>query len=120
MTQISAAIDAGSVGGKIRFYDGTRPATGGTVTTLGGTVTYQTTSYGTAAAGAITANTPLVDGTGVAAITTTWARILDSDDVFVMDADVATSGADINVNTTTMSIGVNIAVTASVLTAGNA
>ena len=119
MDAISAAIDAGATGGLIRFYNGAQPVKGGTVTTLLGTVTFAATSYNGAVAGAMTANA-IVPGVGVGDADATWFRVVDSNLVFVMDGTVGVSGADINLNTITISTGIDIDVTSSVLTAGNA
>jgi hypothetical protein len=56
------------------------------------------------------------DATGTA----TWARITDSADTFVCDASVGTSGADINLNSTSITVGGIIRITSGTLTAGNA
>lgn len=120
MAAITAAIDAGASGGKIRVYDGTQPATGGTVTTLLAEATFSVTSYGAPSVGVITANS-ITGGTGLVAADGTWVRLLDSDDVFVIDGDfdVTASGAFMEANTVTFSIGVAFEVTGSVLTEGN-
>lgn len=119
LTSIANAIDAGAAGGKIKFYDGTRPATGGTATTLLGTVTCST-ACGTVSNGVLTfaafTEDPSADATGTA----TWARITDSDDNFVTDCSVGTSGADINLNSTSITVGGIIRITSGTLTAGNA
>lgn len=120
MNAITAAIDAGATGGKIRVYNGAQPATGGTVTTLLAEATYSVTSYGASVAGGITANA-ITGGTGLVADDGTWVRIVDSDDVFVIDGDfdVTSSGAFMEANTVTFSIGVAFGVTGSILTDGN-
>lgn len=119
LTAIANAIDAGSAGGKIKFYDGTRPATGGTATTLLGTVTCATTC-GTVSNGVLTFASLTEDSSADATGTATWARITDSDDNFVCDCSVGTSGADINLNSTSITAGGIIRITSGTLTAGNA
>ena len=115
---IKTAIDAGAGAGLLRIYDGTRPATGGAATTLLATLTCSDPSAPAAAAGVLTLNA-ITNGTGVAAATATWARFVDSTGAHVLDCSVGTAGADINLNTTTISIGVTVSVTSAVFTAGN-
>lgn len=120
MDTITAAIDAGAGSGLLRLYDGTRPATGGAVTTLLAELTFSAASYGAASSGAITANTitsdPSANATGIA----TWARIVDSVGTFVMDLSVGTAGEDINLNSTSIATGLQVEVTSSILTDGSA
>lgn len=116
---IANAIDAGSAGGKIKFYGGTRPTTGGTATTLLGTVTCSSIC-GTVSNGILTFAAFTEDSNAAATGTTTWARITDSDDNFVCDCSVGTSGADINLNSTAITTGGIIRITSGTLTAGNA
>lgn len=116
---VASAIDAGATGGLIKFYGGVRPATGGTATTLLGTVTCAATC-GTVAAGVLTFAGMTEDSSADATGTATWARITDSTGAFVCDASVATSGADINLNSTAITAGGIIRITSGTLTAGNA
>ena len=115
---IATAIDAGTAAATLKIYDGTRPATGGAVTTLLGTFTL---AYPTPApsAGAITFSNP-ADVTAVATGTASWARISDSTGAFVADLSVATASADIIVNSTSISSGQTLKVTSAVINEGNA
>jgi hypothetical protein len=119
VTAIQTAIDAGATGGKIKFYDGTRPATNGTATNLLGTVICSTTC-GTVSNGVLTFSTFTDDSNAAASGTATWARITDSADTFVCDCSVGTSGADINLNSVSITAGGIIRITSGTLTAGNA
>lgn len=119
MNALKDAIDAGAGPGLLRIYDGTRPSTGGSVTTLLAELTFGDPSYGAAASGAITANPVTSDPAANAAGTATWARIVDSNGLFVCDLDVSTAGADINLNSTTIAIGLQVEITSSILTDGN-
>jgi hypothetical protein len=104
----------------LRVYDGTRPATGGTATTLLGTFTLGSPLASGAAAGVLSPTLPS-NTTGAAAGTATWFRIVKSDGTtHVIDGSVGTSGADLNLNTTTISVGVTMAITAFTITRGNA
>ncbi len=115
---LKTAMDAGAGAGLLRLYDGTRPATGGAATNLLATLTLSDPSAPAASSGVLTLSA-ITNGTGVAAGTATWARIVDSTGAHVLDCSVGTSGADINLNTTTISIGVTVSVTSAVFTAGN-
>jgi hypothetical protein len=119
VTAIQTAIDAGATGGKIKFYDGTRPATNGTATNLLGTVICSTVC-GTVSNGVLTFSTFTDDDSADATGTATWARITDSADTFVCDCSVGTSGADINLNSVAITAGGIIRITSGTLTAGNA
>ena len=119
---IRDAIDAGTGAGKINIYSGTRPATGGALSgnTLLGTVVCGDPCAANAAAGVLTFNSFTEDSDADAGGTATWARITDSDDTFVTDASVGTSGEDINLNSTNITAGGIIRITSGTLTAGNA
>ena len=91
--------------GKLRIYSGTRPATGGTATTLLAELTLNPITGDTSA-----------DATGTAS----WARIFKSDGTTVcMDCSVGTSGADINLNTVSLVAGAAVNVTSATITEGN-
>lgn len=120
LDEITTLIDAGAGAGLLRIYDGTRPATGGTATTLLAELTMIDPSFPAASSGAMTASAIADDTSANAAGTATWFRITDSTGAAVVDGDVGTSGSDLNLNTVTFSIGLNVSVTSLVLTAGNA
>ena len=119
LDEITALIDAGAGAGKIRIYDGTRPATGGTATTLLAELTFSVTSFPAASSGAMTANSITDDSSANATGTATWFRIVDDSNTFIFDGDVGTSGSDMNLNSTSISTGQVVSVTSFVLTAGN-
>jgi hypothetical protein len=119
---IRDAIDAGSGPGTLKVFSGSRPATGGTETTLLGTLTFSATSAPDATGGVLTFNPITEDSSADASGTASWARVEASDGGFVMDVDVgeSTSGADVILNTTTIVAGGPIRVTSGTLTEGNA
>ena len=119
MDEMTTAIDAGAGAGLLRIYDGTRPITGGTVTTLLAELTLSDPSFAAASSGAITANA-ITSNTAAASGTATWFRIVDSTSAFVCDGSVATAGADLILNSTTITAGVLVDVTSAVLTDGDA
>ncbi len=120
LDEITALIDAGAGGGLIRIYDGSRPATGGTVTTLLAELTCSTTSAAAASGGVLTLNTITNDSSANSDGTATWFRIVDSDANFVLDGDVGTSGSDLNLNSVSITSGGTVSVTSFTITVGNA
>jgi len=108
---------------KLRFYDGTRPATGGTVTTLLAELTCNATAFAPAAStgigGVLTLNA-ITSATASAGGTATWFRIVSSGGTFVVDGNVGTSGSDLNMSAVVFTSGATIAVSAYTITAGNA
>lgn len=119
---ITAQIDAGAGGGQIKIYSGTRPATGGTVTTVLAELTMSVTSFPAAAAGTMSANSITGDASANSTGTATWFRVTDSNGAFVMDGDVGAtgSGADMELNTVSVESGVAVDITSFTITAGNA
>lgn len=106
---------------KLRIYDGTRPATGGTATTLLAEMICNATFAPGAAAGVLTLNAIAVAAAAAATGTATWARIVQTDgSTHVLDCSVGTAGADINLNTTAIVINAQVSVTSAVFTEGNA
>lgn len=117
--QLDAITTAVGNAGKLRIYDGTRPATGGTATTLLAEFTLGSPFSGAASSASLSPTLPS-NTTGAAAGTATWFRIVTSGGTFVIDGSVGTSGADCNLNTTTISVGVTVAVTGFTIARGNA
>ena len=115
---IDAITTATGNAGLLKLYDGGRPATGGTVTNLLGTFTCATPFAAAAAAGVLSPTLP-ANTTGSASGTATWARLTTSGGTLVCDLSVGLSASDIIVNTTTVSIGLTLSVTAWSVTAGN-
>lgn len=117
---IRDAVDAGSGAGKLRIYDGTRPATGGTATTLLAELTFSDPSAPNASSGVLTFSAITSDASADATGTATWCRVVDSTGAFVFDGSVGTSGADYNLNTVSITAGVQVSCTSATLTEGNA
>lgn len=105
--------------GLLRIYDGTRPATGGTATTLLAQLALSATSAPAASSGVLTFNAITSDSSADATGTATWHRFATSGGTAEIDGSVGTSGADLNFNTTSFVAGAVIAVTAYTMTAGN-
>jgi hypothetical protein len=113
-------IDGGAGAGLLRIYDGSRPATCGTATTLGAELTCSDPCAGSPASGVLTLNAITADASANASITATWHRLVDSTGTCVVDGNCGTSGSDLNMNSTTISAGVQVACTSYVITGGNA
>jgi hypothetical protein len=118
--RLDAITTAAGASAKLRIYDGTRPSTGGTATTLLAELTCNATFAPAASGGTLTLNSITSDSSADATGTATWARIVTSGGTFVIDCSVGTSGADINLNTTSIVSGAAVAVTSAVFTEGNA
>jgi hypothetical protein len=118
--QLDAITTFAGNGAKLRIYDGSQPATGGTATTLLAEFTLGSPLAGGASAGVLSVTLPS-NATGAAAGTATWFRIVKSDGTtHVIDGSAGTSGTDLVLNTATISVGVAVAVTAFTITRGNA
>jgi len=120
LDEITALIDAGTTGGYLRIYDGTRPATGGAATTLLAELQFSTTSFPAASSGAMTANAITADSSANATGTATWFRVVDDVAGHVMDGNVGTSGSDLNLTSTSITATQSVSCSSFVLTAGNA
>lgn len=115
-----AITTAAGASAKLRIYDGSRPATGGTATTLLAELVCNATFAPGASGGVLTLNAITNDSSADATGTATWFRLVTSGNSFVLDGNVGTSGSDLNLNTTSLVAGGPVAVTSFVLTEGNA
>jgi hypothetical protein len=118
--QVRDAIDGGAGAGLLRIYDGSRPATCGTATTLLAELTFSDPCAGTASAGVLTMSAITADASANATGTATWFRCVDSTGTCCVDGNVGTSGSDLNLNSTSINSGVQVSVTSFTITAGNA
>lgn len=116
LDEITAAI---GTSGLLRFYDGTRPATGGTATTLLAELALSATAAPAASGGVLTFSAISDDTSANADGTSTWFRITTSGGAAVLDGSVGTSGADINLDSTTFVTGANVSMTSLTITDGN-
>lgn len=119
LQQIINAMDAGAGPGLWRIYNGTRPASCGTATTLGAELTLSDPSA-TKTGGVLTFSAITPDASANASITASWFRIVDSTGTCVIDGNVGTSGSDLNLNSTTITVGQEVSITAATITEGNA
>lgn len=110
-------LDAGAGAGKLRIYSGSQPASADDAVsgTLLAEFTLSDPAFGAASAGVATA-AAIASTTGLAAGTAGWFRAVDSTGTGRWDGSVGTSGQDLNLNTTTVSVGVTVSVTAWTVT----
>lgn len=101
----------------IREYSGTQPATGGTATTLLVELAMSATPA-TSTSGVWTANS-ITNANAGASGTATWFRALTSGATPEIDGTIGTSGADLNLNTTTIVSGGPCAISSWTITEGN-
>lgn len=112
-------IDAGSGPATLKLYSGTMPANGDAAlsgNTLLGTLTFSDPS-GSISAGVLTFSVITEDSSADATATATFGRIQDSAGNNIFDGDVGTSGAVINLNTTSIVTGGPIRVTSFTVSA---
>lgn len=104
----------------LRIYDGSRPATGGTATTLLAELTCNATFAAGASSGALTLNAITQDSSANATGTATWFRIVASNGTtHVLDGNVGTSGSDLNLTTTSIVATQPVSITSFVITEAN-
>lgn len=113
-------LDAGSGAATLKIYSGSQPASANDAAsgTLLTTVTLADPAFGAASTGVATlAGTPL-SGTGVAAGTAGWARLADSTGATVLDGSVTATGGggQVELATTTISVGVTVQITSGTVT----
>lgn len=116
---VAALLNAGAGPGTIEVRSGAQPATvaTGATGTLLGTFTLNDPAFAAAVAGVAALDVaPTVSFTGVAADTAGWFRAYDSNGVAVFDGACATSGAQLNLSTTSITIGLVVTVTSGTLT----
>jgi hypothetical protein len=109
--------------GTIKIYTGSQPTDANTAVgaqTLLATLTFGATAFGSAAAtgtapsrkSTATANTITGDTSADATGTAAWFRVLKSNGTTVVyDGSVGTSGADMNLATTSLTTGVDVEIT---------
>jgi hypothetical protein len=116
MDAITTAI---GTSGLLRIYDGTRPASGGTATTLLAQLALSATAAGASSSGVLTFNAITQDASADATGTATWFRITTSGGTFVIDGSVSTSGSDLNLTSTSIVATQPVSVTSCVITESN-
>lgn len=118
--QMDAITTFAGAGAKLHIYNGTRPATGGTATTLLAEFTLGS-PFAPSAASAVLSPTLPSNTTGITDGTATWFRVVKADGTtHVFDGSAGTSGTDMILNTASVTTGVAVSVTAWTVTRGNA
>lgn len=115
---LDAALDALGTGAKMRIYDGTQPTDADTA--LGAQVmlvecALSSTPFAAASAGSKAAAT-ISNGTIAASGTATWGSLLTSGNVRKFDFSVATSSANLIVDSAALSSGATFSVSSFTLT----
>jgi hypothetical protein len=107
-------------GGYIRIYDGAQAANPNTAIgaqVLLAELTFGTPAFGAASNGVATANAITQDASANASGTATWFRVLQSNGTTVLwDGTVSTSGADLNLNSTSIVSGGTVDITSMTYT----
>jgi len=122
LANLAARFDAGAAGATIKVYTGTRPVNADTAVgggnTLLLTLTLAASAFGAQSNGSMSLAGLPIDAIGVAAGTASWFRAADSDGVTVTDGTCGAegSGADIELSTTTVSVGLEVTLTAGTVT----
>ena len=119
LNTITTDIDKDAGAGALRIYDGSRPSTCGTATTLLAELTLTDPAAAGAASGVLTFSSITADSSANATGTATWFRIIDNSGDCVLDGNVSTSGSDLNLNSTSISSGVQVSVSSATITEGN-
>jgi hypothetical protein len=108
--------------GKIRIYAGTVPADANAAlssNTLLAELACSATFAAAASGGVLTVNTITQDTSADATGTATFFRVLKSDNTVILQGAVGTSGSELNLNTTSISAGAAVSITAFTLTEAN-
>lgn len=119
MTALNTAIGTSC---QWRIYSGTQPAgpDSAATGTLLAELTGNASAFGTVSNGVLTASAITQDSSANATGTAGYFRILTSGSVAVIDGDVGTSGADLNLNSTAITTGAIVQISSATFTAGNA
>jgi len=118
------ACNSGASAATIKIYDGSQPANANTAVssqTLLATFTLDDPAFGAASSGVITLGGTPRSTTGAAAGTATWARCESNGSgnvgtIFDCDVTGTGGGGTIQLNTTTVSVGVNLSITSGTVT----
>lgn len=122
----NAALDAKSnlvgASGLLRVYDSTQPASPdvavGAQVKLVEFVT-NAAGFATAASSGVLTARAIASAVGLAAGTATWARLCNAGGVAIMDCTVGTSGTDVIIANTSITVGEPVSVSSLAITSGN-
>ena len=118
-TFLDAITTSIGASGFLRIYDGTQPTN--VATALGAQVKLAELALSAifapaASAGVLTANAITTDASADATGTATWGTLTTSGGTRVVDFSVGTSGADLNLNSVSITVGGSVAVSALTIT----
>lgn len=117
---ITALMDADVGAASIQLRTGASPGANNAATgTLLATLAFNDPSFAAAILGVATMdNTPVLSTTGVAAGTAGYFRITDNSGDVIMDGTITVTGGggDLEMNTTTISVGLTVEITAGTIT----
>lgn len=116
LDEITAAI---GTSGLLRIYSGTKPAVGGSETTLLAQLALSSTAAPSASGGVLTFNAISNDSSADASGTPTWARLCTSAGAAVVDMTAGVGSGDLNLNAAIVAGGV-VSVTSATITDGTA
>lgn len=116
---IRSSVDAGATGGLLRIYAGSKPSKGATPAGLLLAEIVLADPCGISTGGVLTITTPRTDTSANNSGTAAFFYLTDSTGAFVCDGDVANSGSDLNVTTTTIVAGQPVEITSLTITEGN-
>jgi len=120
--RLDAVTAAAGANALLRLYNGARPATGGTATTLLAQLTMNATFAPPASAGQLVLNAIASQLSAAASGLATWFRIVKSDNTFVMDGNVSTVAAgtgELRLDDTNIAQGGTVAMSSATFTDGN-
>jgi hypothetical protein len=120
LDEITSAIGSS---GFLRIYDGTQPATADTAIgaqTMLAELPLSTTAAGAASSGALTLSAITDEASAAATGTASWGALVTSAGVRKVDFSVGTSGADLNLDSVSITAGQVVSVSSFVITGGNA
>jgi hypothetical protein len=123
-SQLDAITTRAGASALLRIYDGTRPATAGTATTLLAQLTCNSTFAPGASGGVLTLNAIASATSAAATGTATWWRIVQSNgSTHVLDGAASTTAAgtgDLLLDSTSIVLGGTVALSSATFSAGNA
>lgn len=120
---MDAITSAVGTSGLIKIYSGTPPANVGASlagNTLLAQLALSSAMAGAASSGLLTFNTITADSSADATGTATFFRITTSGGTAKVQGTVSTSGADLNLDTTSIIAGGTVTITSMTITEGNA
>ena len=119
LAAITTAIGAS---GKLRIYDGVKPAAGGSATNLLADIPLANPAAPAPSGGVLTFTVPQTDTSADATGTATWARIVDGSNAWVADMSVSVTGGsgDLQLVTTSIVATQKVELTSFTITDANA